>query len=358
MRQRGIRALFILACVVVATPNVNAQSNLLSRNFDESAGDGYLMLNLEETDVSPIREGTIFDPKTLNFKGDVLADGGALSLTYRFGKNFMGFEGSFGGAATNFDSRLFAGGMGGGGRLSYRDSAMLSYRIGRFVAPNVAVYGMVGTSMSQLGGFVSAEGSGQTANSFPDEPTDQGALPELAAPFVSDATAISSSDNGSFDDGDWSQSGNSGRRDMCSYKSSTYSQSSYSAFAASAAATPAATAVSAPAPAAAKAPSAAASAPASSGTIPVAVTEYAYSGSTGEYSQLSGVMIGAGLEMLLGDSVHVRAEYRYIDFGSLHDSVDISSASANFLPDGVPTGALFDLDRSFHSAQISVFYKF
>lgn len=330
MRQLGIHTTLALICLLLATRAVHAQSNLFNVSLDESVAEEQSVFLSDEMDISPVIKGTIFASKPLNFSGDVTDDGGNLNLTYRFGKNFMGFEANFGGAAATFNSGLSANGIGGSNRLSYRSAATLSYRIGRFVAPNVAVYGMVGTSLSQLGSTITVQGTGfddsasfnfDGSAAFNGDTTESEALSDPSEPA--------------------SNSGASGGENSCVYNPPSSSSN------------PSNLSPSEPPLAADSSSSSVASV-----ALSAAPEEFSFSGSSEEYRGISGVMIGAGLEMLLGSKFHLRAEYRFIDFGSLQQTVDISTTSANLQPSDVPASALFDLDSSFHSAQISVLYKF
>ena len=70
-------------------------------------------------------------------------------------------------------------------------------------------------------------------------------------------------------------------------------------------------------------------------------------------------MLGGGMEMLLAGSVHLRAEYRYIDFGTLTQTVSFTNTTTNnLLPNEGPASAHFNFENSFHSGRIAVFYRF
>lgn len=284
MRQPGSRAILALFCLLLTTQVANAQSNLISISKAQSVIEDDSVLFGEEPSVSSVTDGTVFDSKTLSFGGDVSEGGGGLNVTYRFGKFFMGFAGQFSGTSTSQNSSLSANGVNGSGRLSFQDTATMSYRIGRFVAPGVAVYGMVGTSMAQIDGSVNANGSSSVSSTVTRVTYD----------------TVKTYEN-------------------CKFVTTL---------------------------------------------VPVTTTEtitanHSYSGSAVSNNWAGGVLLGGGMEMLLAGRVHLRAEYRYIDFGTLTQTVGFTNTTTNnLLPNEGPASAQFNFENSFHSARLAVFYRF
>ena len=284
MRQPGSRTILALFCLLLTTHVVNAQSSLISMNRAQSVIEDDSVIFGEEASVSSVTDGTVFDSKTLSFGGNVSEEGGSLNVTYRFGKFFMGFAGQFSGSSTSQNTSLSANGVNGSGRLSYQDTTTMSYRIGRFVAPGVAVYGMVGTSMSQIDGSVSAGGSSTVSSTV---------------------TSVSYDAVKTYENCNWVTT-----------------------------------------------------------LVPITTTEtitanHSYSGSSVTNNWAGGVMLGGGMEMLLAGSVHLRAEYRYIDFGTLTQTVSFTNTTTNnLLPNEGPASAQFNFENSFHSGRIAVFYRF
>lgn len=284
MRQPGSRTILALFCLLLTTHVANAQSSLININKAQSVIEDDSVLFGEEARVSSVTDGTIFDSKTLSFGGDVSEDGGSLNVTYRFGKFFMGFAGQFSGSSTSQNSSLSANGVNGSGRLRYQDTTTMSYRIGRFVAPGVAVYGMLGTSMAQIDGSVSAGGSSTVSSTV---------------------TIVTYDAVKTYEKCNWVTT-----------------------------------------------------------LVPITTTEtisanHSYSGSSATNNWSGGMMLGGGMEMLLAGRVHLRAEYRYIDFGTLTQTVNFTNTTTNnLLPNEGPASAQFNFENNFHSARLAVFYRF
>ena len=330
MRNWGICILCAFVCFLLATMPASAQSNLLQADLGKGLEDANLSLRPNMVDLPLVLDGTIFSADSLSMRGDFSQDGGNFNISYRFGKTFMGFDGHFTDSTANQNTSLAASGIFGIKGLNIGGGGTLRYRIGRILAPGVAGYGMVGTtslgnkSFKIIQGPISSDGTStdldfsttelpDTSNSSSDDDGDD------------DRSGSSDNSGKSSDDDDDHHGSNSGSHDDDDHHDDAGNVATLAS---------------------------------------VAVSEntsaqQSSSASSQSFGLSSGIILGGGIELLVGSGVYIRAEYNYVDLGTIPQTLDFTKAATdNLLSNGGLSSAKYNEDNKIHSVGFSVFYKF
>lgn len=333
MRNWGICISCAFVCFLLIAKPANAQSNLLQADLGKGLKDADLSIHPNMVDLPLVFDGTIFGADPLSMRGDFSEDGGRFNISYRFGKTFMGFDGHFTGSTVNQDASLATSGIFGIKGLNIGGGATLRYRIGRILAPGVAVYGMVGTTSPGNKSFkiiqrpISADGSS----------TDLGllttALPDTAnssSDDDDDDDRSGRSGNSGDDDDDDHHSSNSGHNDDDDDDDDHHDDDAVSA------------------------------ATVASGAISGNTSaQQSSSTSSQSFGLSSGIILGGGIELVVGSGVYIRAEYNFVDLGTIPQTLDFTkTATDNLLSNGGLSSAKYNDENNIHSVGFSVLYKF